>query len=178
MHWALVLNLVIIFFLGAAVGSFLNVCIARLPLQKSVFWPGSRCWSCLQPIRWYDDIPLVSYWVLRGRCRSCKVAFSIRYFLVELITGVGFVALFCLEAVINVHHLQALEEKRFYINFGVIPFQAWIVFSFHALLFSFLLVATFTDLDDREIPASLPFCGALIGVIGSVLFPWPWPDQP
>src|SRR5215468_2447425 len=95
--------LFVVFVLGAIVGSFLNVVIARLPLEKSILWPGSRCGSCLKPIRWYDNLPLVSYLWLRGRCRSCKQSFSIRYFLVELLCAVGFAGLFYAEVVRNIH---------------------------------------------------------------------------
>src|SRR5437899_9297600 len=91
------------FLIGAAVGSLLNVCIARIPLEKSILWPlGSRCGNCLQPIRWYDNLPLVSYWLLRGKCRRCGETFSIRYFLVELLTAVVFAGLFWLEIYGNV----------------------------------------------------------------------------
>ena len=82
--------LALVFVLGCVVGSGLNVCIYRLPYEKSLFWPNSTCGHCYQPIRWYDNIPLVSYWVLRGRCRTCKTKFSMRYFWVELFTGVVF----------------------------------------------------------------------------------------
>ena len=93
---------VIVFLIGASVGSFLNVCVYRLPLEKSVLWPGSRCGSCYQPIRWYDNIPLLSYWLLRGRCRDCGATFSARYFWIELLTALGFVGLFYIEVVRNV----------------------------------------------------------------------------
>ncbi len=73
---------------GLAVGSFLNVVAARVPLKRSVARPGSACPSCEQPIAWYDNIPLVSYAVLRGRCRSCGVRIGLRYPAVELATGV------------------------------------------------------------------------------------------
>src|SRR5207244_12084750 len=94
--------LFVVFVLGTIVGSFLNVCIYRIPLEKSILWPGSRCGSCLQPVRWYDNIPLLSYLLLRGRCRTCHSAFSARYFLIELLTGLCFVGLFYLEIVDNV----------------------------------------------------------------------------
>ena len=57
-------QLITVFIVGASVGSFFNVCIYRLPLEKSLLWPGSRCGHCFQPIRWYDNIPLLSYWLL------------------------------------------------------------------------------------------------------------------
>src|SRR5262245_61340638 len=99
----LIIWLVLLFLMGSAVGSFLNVCVYRSPCEKSLLWPGSRCGRCLQPVRWYDNLPLVSYWLLRGRCRHCGARFSARYFLVELLTGLGFAGLFYLEVVANVH---------------------------------------------------------------------------
>jgi leader peptidase (prepilin peptidase)/N-methyltransferase len=72
---------------GLAVGSFLNVVAARLPLKRSIVSPGSACPSCETSIAWYDNIPLVSYVVLRGRCRSCGVHIALRYPLVELVTA-------------------------------------------------------------------------------------------
>src|ERR1019366_4779830 len=68
--------LVFVFGLGACVGSFLNVAVARMPANISVFWPPSRCGKCLAPVRWYDNLPLVSYWWLGGRCRRCGDATS------------------------------------------------------------------------------------------------------
>ena len=69
------------------VGSFLNVLVARLPFEKSILWPGSRCFSCLQPIRIFDNLPIIGYLRLRGKCRSCGAAFSSRYLWVELEIG-------------------------------------------------------------------------------------------
>src|SRR6516162_9946521 len=96
--------LITLFLLGACVGSFLNVCIYRMPLEKSVLWPGSRCGHCLQAIRWYDNLPLVSYLVLRGRCRECGVKFSMRYFWVEVLTGLCLAGIFYLDVYENVPH--------------------------------------------------------------------------
>jgi leader peptidase (prepilin peptidase)/N-methyltransferase len=163
------------FVVGLIVGSFLNVCVARLPLEKSLFWPGSRCGNCLQSVRWYDNIPLVSYLVLRGRCRTCGASFSVRYFLVELLTALGFAALFYLECVENIHrwpaHMPPWQREA-----GLVPWQ-WVAgFAFHALLFSFLMVAAFCDLDGREIPLSLTLTGTFVGLLGAMLMPWPWPD--
>jgi len=73
---------------GLAIGSFLNVVAARLPEKRSVVSPGSACGACGTPVRWYDNIPLVSYAVLRGRCRSCGVRFGLLYPAVELVTAV------------------------------------------------------------------------------------------
>jgi leader peptidase (prepilin peptidase)/N-methyltransferase len=167
--------LVCLFLTGSAVGSFLNVCIARLPLEKSLFWPSSRCGRCLTPIRWYDNLPLISYWLLRGRCRACGERFSIRYFLVELLTGLGWAGLFYLEVVQNVHGWAILRREHDSILAGVVPLAAWIAFVYHAVLFCFLLTAAFCDLTSREIPLSLTVTGTIVGLIGSVLLAWPYP---
>ena len=77
---------------GACVGSFLNVCVYRWPAGLSVVRPRSRCSACGTPIRWYDNIPIVSWLVLRGRCRTCGVKISPQYALVELVTALIWVA--------------------------------------------------------------------------------------
>lgn len=80
----------IIFFfgLGMIIGSFLNVCICRLPNDESIVFPASHCPKCKTPIKWYDNIPVISWLILRGKCRSCKQPISIQYPIVELFTGV------------------------------------------------------------------------------------------
>lgn len=76
--------------LGLAVGSFLNVVVYRLPRGMSLVHPGSACPSCGAPVKWYDNVPLVSWAILRGRCRQCRQPISIRYPLIELATGAVF----------------------------------------------------------------------------------------
>ena len=169
--------LTFVFLLGTVVGSGLNVCVYRLPYEKSILWPGSRCGTCLQPIRWYDNLPLISYWVLRGKCRHCGARFSIRYFLVELLTAVSFAGLFYLEILQNIHEIPFLAQNRWRILGGQIPWQAWCFFLHHAFLLSFLIVASVCDMQSREIPLSLTLWGTGIGLIGSILFPWPWPSD-
>ena len=73
---------------GAAIGSFLNVCIHRLPLGQSIVWPGSACPTCKGAVAWYDNIPILSWLVLGARCRSCRARISIRYPIVEALTSV------------------------------------------------------------------------------------------
>jgi leader peptidase (prepilin peptidase)/N-methyltransferase len=165
------------FILGAAVGSLLNVCIARLPLEKSILWPSSRCGHCLRPIRWFDNIPLVSYWLLRGRCRACGTRFSIRYFLIELLTAIGFAGLFYVEIVVNVHDLPFFRLNHWAIVSGRVPWQAWTFFGHHAVLLSLLIACAACDLERREIPLSLTIVGTAFGLIGATLFPWPWPND-
>ncbi len=75
---------------GLLIGSFLNVCIYRLPIGKSIVWPGSACGACGHPLAWYENIPLASWMVLAGKCRACRAPISIRYPIVELLTGLMF----------------------------------------------------------------------------------------
>jgi leader peptidase (prepilin peptidase)/N-methyltransferase len=173
----LVFLLLMLFVLGACVGSFLNVCIYRLPLEKSIVWPGSHCGQCFQPIRWYDNLPLTSYWLLRGRCRACGAAFSVRYFLIELLTGLVFAGLFYLEVIENVLHLPALANERVnVIENGLMPsVTAWTVFGYHAALVCFLIVAGFCDVDHREIPLPITVTGTVVGLAGAMFLAWPWP---
>lgn len=83
--------LLIVFAFGLAIGSFLNVCILRLPEEESISLPPSHCRSCEAPLAWYDMLPVASYVILRGRCRRCGARFSMRYAVVELLTGLLFV---------------------------------------------------------------------------------------
>jgi len=76
--------------LGAIVGSFLNVCIYRLPLRQSIVWPASACTACSRPLEWYENVPILSYAILRGRCRTCRTPFTIRYPIVEALTAAMF----------------------------------------------------------------------------------------
>src|SRR5438477_8070211 len=79
------------FVAGLAFGSFLNVCIYRLPREKSVVFPRSACPNCEKQIAFYDNVPVLSWLILRGRCRHCKAKISPRYLLIELLTGLLFV---------------------------------------------------------------------------------------
>ena len=75
---------------GAIVGSFLNVCIYRLPIRRSIVWPASACTGCGRPLAWYENVPIASYIALRGRCRSCREPISLRYPAVEALTATMF----------------------------------------------------------------------------------------
>jgi leader peptidase (prepilin peptidase)/N-methyltransferase len=175
--------LVFVFVTGAAVGSFLNVCVARLPFEKSLLWPGSRCGACFQPVPWYDNVPLLSYWLLRGRCRRCGQRFGMSYFFVELCTGLAFVGLFYLEIVLNALDLPLLQAHQAEIVRGElvgVPVEswqvgAWIVFGWHALLLSFLIVTSLCDWQYLEVPLGVTVCGTLVGLVGSAFLAWPFP---
>ncbi len=134
------------FIFGTIVGSFLNVCIVRLPHGHSVVSPGSHCRHCQKPIQWYDNIPLLSYILLRGRCRNCGKYFSCRYFWVELITGLFFLI--------------------FYYYSGL----TWILVPY-LIFISGLIVATFVDIEHRIIPDEISVGGVVVGLVLSVLIP-------
>lgn len=127
---------------GAVVGSFLNVCIYRLPRRESVAWPGSHCPACRRPIAWYDNIPLVSYLLLLGRCRRCRTRIPLRYPLVEALNAAGYVALLW--------------------YFG----PSWSTAAYGAL-YSALLVVAGTDLSHKIIPNAITFPGMALGVLAA-----------
>ena len=118
---------IVIFLFGAVVGSFLNVCIYRLPESKSIVRPRSSCPKCGSPIRAYDNIPILSWFILKGKCRDCHEAISPRYVIVETLTGLLLLAL--------------------YLNFGI-SLKLAATFIFGAVL----IVITFIDLDHQIIP--------------------------
>ena len=134
------------FIVGLVVGSFLNVCIHRLPREESVVWPGSRCPRCTAPIAWYDNLPLLSWIWLRAHCRSCGAPISARYPLVEAATG--FLAVLSL------------------VRFGPTPW-AVVAFAFAAAL----LLISFVDLDHLIIPDAVSLPGILAGLAVSALVP-------
>jgi leader peptidase (prepilin peptidase) / N-methyltransferase len=165
-----------LFVFGAAVGSFLNVCIYRIALGKSLAWPGSHCGSCFREVRLKDNIPLVSYWVLRGRCRTCGATFSIRYFWVELSTAVTFVALYLLEIGLNVQHLPVWPDGGFhYLEYAHSPPNSWALFIFHAVLACFLITAAGCLFDRGRIPPPVAVSGIIAGLVGAIFFAWPFP---
>ncbi len=143
------------FVFGSLWGSFFGLCVARIPAGQSIVLPNSYCFSCGQSLRWYDNLPLLSYWILRGRCRDCGTTFSIRHFMIELISGLLFAWVFI--AFVPKDHLAS----------GYVPTLpvAWV---FTGLL----LIATFTDLDHWIIPDSISLGGTVLGLILSAI-PFP-----
>lgn len=130
------------FAFGLCIGSFLNVCIHRVPESRSIVRPPSSCPNCKTPIRFYDNIPLVSYLLLGGKCRDCKTPISIRYPLVECLTGL------CAVGVV--------------LRFGF-TLEALIFFVFIA----FLITITFIDIDHRIIPDVISLPGIVLFFIAS-----------
>jgi len=129
-----------VFIFGSFVGSFLNVCIHRMPLGESVVWPHSHCPKCKKKIPTYDNIPFLSYIILKGRCRFCKERISLRYPLVELLTAVMFLALF----------------KRYGLSYDFVIFIVFVCG---------LIIATFVDIQHRIIPDEVSLGGLVLGVI-------------
>ncbi len=120
------LTLVIAFLFGLVFGSFLNVCIYRIPREKSVAWPPSACPHCNTHIAWYDNIPLLSYLFLRGKCRHCKKPISLQYPVVELLTGLLTVA-FVWRFGISVWTFAVLGAVYALICLSVIDFEFMII---------------------------------------------------
>ncbi len=181
MDWVAYLPVVLwcvwVFVLGLMVGSFLNVLIARLPFEKSIIWPSSRCFACFKPIRLSDNIPIIGYLRLRGKCRHCGVAFSSRYLWVEIGTGLAFLALFAAEVLANWQDIPANRNANLLAtNVTVPPWQFWAMFGYHAFLLSCLIAAAAIDAEHRIIPPLIPYAGVLVGVVGGALMPWPWPN--
>jgi leader peptidase (prepilin peptidase)/N-methyltransferase len=164
-----------VFILGLMVGSFLNVLVARLPFEKSILWPGSRCFSCYQPIRIFDNLPIIGYLRLGGKCRSCGAAVSSRYLWVELGTGLAFLGLFIVEVL---RPISPLPGVKFDPLLAMPSPMAIGVFVYHACLLSLLIAAAVVDAEHRIIPPLIPYTGAVVGIIGGVLMPWPWPNLP
>lgn len=135
--------MLVVFILGCCLGSFLNVCIYRFPRSLSIVNPGSFCPQCRTAIRIYDNIPLFSYALLRGKCRNCGAKISGRYFLVEGLTGGMALALF--------------------LKFGLsIAFFSFSAFS------AGLIVIAFIDIDHRIIPDWISLPGIVIGFLLAV----------
>jgi len=135
----------LVFVLGTVLGSFFNVCIYRIPREESIAYPPSHCTNCNNTIKWYDLIPVISYIILKGKCRYCKEKVSIRYPIIELITGVIFMTL--------------------YIEYGI-GFN----FGKYALFSCFLIVIGMIDFDttDVYITTTIPgiICGVLLMIVG------------
>lgn len=150
-HWSVIPGWVwfgFFFVLGSVVGSFLNVCIYRLPRGLSIVWPPSHCPACKKPIPWYLNIPLVSWWVLRGRCRWCNAPISPRYFVVELLTASIF-------SILWLCYGQA----------GLGPVLAYCVFV------AGLIAASFIDAEHYIIPDELTIGGMVVGFLVSGAVP-------
>ena len=129
-----------VFIFGLIIGSFLNVVIYRLPRRKSIVYPPSECPSCNTKIKFYDNIPVISYLILGGKCRTCKTKIPIRYPIIELLTGISAVLV--------------------YLKWGLS-----IDFAFMFLYIALMIALSVIDLDFKIIPDEINFVGAVSGFI-------------
>jgi leader peptidase (prepilin peptidase)/N-methyltransferase len=142
------MEIVFALLIGLVIGSFLNVVILRLPQGVSITLPRSRCPQCQNPISWYDNVPVLSYFILRGRCRHCRKPYSARYPLIEAMTGV----------------VSVLLELKFGLT---IEWGIFLAFS------AALIVLAFIDLDHRILPDVITLNGIWIGVLISMYLAQP-----
>ena len=149
------------FVLGAVVGSFLNVCICRMPDGASVVSPPSHCPKCDYRIRWYDNIPMLSYLVLKGKCRGCQAPISLQYPMVELLNGLLTLGLF-----LRLFPLRFLTEAP-----AEIILRQGGIFAVLFIFCSALVVVTFIDLEHQIIPDSITLPGIVIGFVASFFIP-------
>lgn len=141
------------FILGTVIGSFLNVCIYRIPAGKSIVSPPSSCPNCGHQIRWFENIPILSYLFLGAQCASCKSKISFRYPAIEILTGLLFVAVL------------------YYFGFSAATVTYWI-------FVAALVTITFIDLDHQIIPDVISLPGIIVGFICSFFIPWlSWVDS-
>jgi leader peptidase (prepilin peptidase)/N-methyltransferase len=159
--WPMLVALGLGFFLiGAVVGSFLNVCIYRIPMEKSVIWPGShcpRCWSAIAP---QDNIPIVSWLALRGECRRCGEGIAARYAMIETLMGLLFVSAFVID-------VAAAARGPWW----VVPTDGLIAATYHAIFLSLLVAATFIDYDVWQIPDEITVTGMVVGLAMGTIWP-------
>lgn len=158
--WPLHLMLgVMLFVIGTVVGSFLNVCIYRIPWEKSVIWPPtSHCPNCLATIEARDNVPIFGWLFLGGKCRACRQPFSVRYAAIELLVGLLFVGVYLVDGILPrqfVDSNMALLVKVLY----------------HALLVALLVTITFIDADLTIVPPSVTNVGIILGLTLGAIFP-------
>ena len=148
--------MVFVFVFGCCVGSFLNVVVYRLPLDKSLISPGSACAECGEYIRFYDNIPLVSWLLLGRKCRYCRAPISPRYFIIELLTGIVFLGVFMAYFHLEVRSgVSAISSRGLY------------VYLLHIILLSALIAASAIDLQLWVIPISICLFATAVGLVGS-----------
>ena len=151
------------FAIGACIASFLNVCIWRLPRNESVVRPASHCPNCNTPIRWFQNIPVLSYVALGGKCASCRKPISMRYTIVELLGGILFLAAYLQWAMPAAFADLPVAGMRPLFSLGSVP-AFWLVFSG-------LILGSFIDLEHFYLPDRVTIGGMLLGVPASFLLP-------
>ena len=161
------MNAIIILFLfiiGACIGSFLNVLIYRLPRGESIVFPGSHCPSCGRAIKWYDNIPIISWFVLRGRCRFCKQPISLQYPLIELSTAIILSGLYICYFVLHIRSTGKFHQP---LQFA----RDWPMFVAHAVLLCGLLAVSVVDVQLFIVPVPVMWFCSLVGIVASAYRP-------
>lgn len=148
------------FVLGSAVGSFLNVCIYRIPWQKSIIWPDSRCPRCLGAIAPRDNLPILGWFFLDGKCRNCRLPIAARYPLVEALVGLLFVAVYLVDVYATPDLLYGDKLVLSLLRAG-----------YHQILVALLVAATFIDYDLTMIPDEITVPGMIVGLGAGALVP-------
>jgi leader peptidase (prepilin peptidase)/N-methyltransferase len=142
----------LIVLLGACIGSFLNVCIYRLPRRESLMWPGSRCTSCQRSLSWYENVPIVSWVTLRGRCRTCRAPVSWMYPAVEAVTALTFLS-------------------------GYLLYGLTLIAAVRVLFACALIVLFVTDLQHKILPNVITVPGIVVGFVCSLFLPPGWVES-
>ncbi len=149
-----------LFALGSIIGSFLNVVVYRLPRGKNLAYPGSQCPACGHPIRWYHNLPIISWILLRGRCHDCGVKIAVRYPLVELASAMLFVGLARLEVWAPSARLPPLSGQELVARWA-----------YHVWLLETLLAAALIERDGLRVPRRLLCTALAVGLIGAAAMP-------
>jgi len=159
---------------GGAIGSFLNVVVYRLPAGISIVHPGSHCPSCKHPIRWHDNLPVLSWFLLRGRCRDCGAGISRRYPLVEAITAAIFLWLGVAEGLAWGANLPLASAAQFH-GAAACPLlsvgQTAAILAYHLLLVSTLLAAALIEYDGHRVPLRLLAPAMVVGGLAPLAWP-------
>jgi len=141
----LAIYLIAVFILGIITGSFLNVCIYRIPAKKSIIFPPSSCPKCKKIIKWYDNIPLLSYMILGGKCRHCHKTIAITYPIVEILTGIIFII--------------------FFLKFGLEK-----IYFYYIIVTSYMIILALIDINRKIVPDGITIVllltGFLFGIYG------------
>lgn len=133
----------LIFIFGLLIGSFLNVCIYRIPRDESIVFPPSHCTVCGTQVKAYDLIPVLSYIILRGKCRRCKTSISIRYPIIEIITAIFYIVIY----------------KYFGLTFFLIKYT---------IMVSFLIIISIIDFDTQDVYAITTYPAIILGIVFSI----------
>ena len=147
-----------LFVVGTVVGSFLNVCIYRMPLEKSVVWPDSRCPKCLGRIGAWENIPILSWLFLGASCRSCNLPISARYPLIEAFVGILFAIVY-------------LTDAQFGFPAGTPNATVYLAVAYHCVFAAILVAITFIDYDWTIVPAALTNVGLVFGLLLPLIDP-------